>query len=299
MNEYAKTQKPDENFVITEWFARRAAYPLAEWFRRAGFSAHVVSILAGVAWMASVATVLSGGWVLAVGAPAGGWLLLVLTAVLWNLGYLLDVADGSLARMTGRAGAPGFFLDFVFHLLFQPMFLCSIGVMLFMVTDRPAYLLLALFSIGSNWGPTFSAKEHVLCEQIAKGECDPQRLAPDDRYQIFIDSPRTKATAAHKRETGAWGMNLALEFFCFPGQFMLMGAMVLLDTILSPWLGPALVFTKTAFVLIAVVMIVRIPFRIRREFLTMALYDALRRPPLAKPDPAPSSGLRADEEPEF
>lgn len=273
--DYERSRKPDENFLITELFARRAAFPIARLAVRWGFSANVVSVAGGALWLLSVPAILSAARGFQEDVGFGAWAMLLLTAALWNAGYILDVADGSVARMTGRSSAAGFFLDFVFHLIYQPMFLCSVGALLYMVTDRLLYLGLGIFSICCNWGPSFSAKEHVLCEHIAKGRSRPGDWNPDLRYRIYIDSPATKAAVGDKREPRAKALHLVREFFCFPGQFMLMGGVVVLDWVLSPLTDRPLPLTQFAFVAISLVMLARVPARVRREFKTMTHYDSL------------------------
>jgi len=195
---------------------------------------------------------------------------------LWNLGYVLDVVDGSLARMTGTMSSGGSFLDFCFHLLFHPMFLCSVGVFLFLVTDQLLYLPLAVLATFTGWGLSFSAKEHVLCEHIAKGDTEPSRLAQDERYRIYIDSVRMREPATTKRGR-RYLTALVNEVFCFPGQYSLVSLVVILDLLLAAWgLSSRFPLLRIAFVVLTVVPMMRVPFRLRREFKTLSRYDALR-----------------------
>ena len=268
--------KQDEYFVVTELFARRMAYPLALFFRRLGMTANHVTILGGLLWVLTVPSIIMAGRLWAQGHTGLAQALLILTVALWNLGYVLDVVDGSLARITGTMSSGGSFLDFCFHLLFHPMFLCSVGVFLFLVTDHLLYLPLAVLATFTGWGLSFSAKEHVLCEHIAKGDADPSRLSQDDRYRIYIDSVRMREPVAAKRG-GRYLAALINEVFCFPGQYSLVSLVVILDLLLAAWgLATGFYLLRIAFVVLTVVPMIRVPFRLRREFKTLTRYDALR-----------------------
>ena len=278
MSRYDISKKPDEFFLITHFVSRRLAYPLALVFHKAGFSANAVTILGGLCWLLSVPAIILAGWWMEGGNDRWGWAALLGAAVLWNAGYILDVVDGSLARLTASTSPSGFYLDFVFHLLFNTMYLASIGVFLYLATGRLAHLLLAVLSPCCNWGLSFSAKEHVLCEEIATRRYIPGRLRPAEEYLIFIDSQKTKRGVGEKRGPLAFARHLAEEIVCFPGQFTLMGAVVLADWLLRHvWTRP-LILLQTAYVLITALMLLRVPFRIRREFGTLRRYENLTGP---------------------
>ena len=277
MSSYEKSKKADEPFLITQYVSRALAYPLAVCFYRLRVSANVVTILGGLSWVMSVVTIIFGGQGFRDGHPVAGWWWLAFSAALWLWGYLLDVVDGSVARMTDTAGCAGFFLDYLFHLVFQPMYLCSIGIFLFLVSDSPLFLVIGILSVFCNWGVHFSAREHVLCEKVAKDLCRPGEMKREDRYAIFIDSPRTREEATSKRP-GLRGLRyLAEELICFPGQYALLATTIVVDAVASrflPWQFPAL---SLAFMIICLLNLVRVPFRIRREYLTMKRLDALSR----------------------
>ena len=214
--------KEGECFLITSLWSRRCAYPLAVMFQRLGCSANFVTTLGGCTWVASVVLLIIAGWRLSCAHAIDGHVLLISAAVCWNLGAILDVADGSLARMTGTSSSSGYMLDFAFHLIFQPMYFCSIGVFLFLVTDNLLYLIIGVLSTCSGWGVSFAAKEHVLCEHVAKRSVELAEFSDADVYRIFIDSVRTRTPASEKRPGMQRVCSLIEEFMCFPGQYVLM-----------------------------------------------------------------------------
>jgi|GEM_PF-2116905 len=273
MSQYDKSKKPDEFFLITHFITRRLAYPLARLFQRIGLSPNAVTVIGGLTWVSSVITALLAGWYWQKGNVPAAWVWLLLTAVLWNTGFILDVADGSLARMTDTACPSGFFLDFYFHLFFHPMFLCSIGVFLYLAGSGFVFLLLGVLSICCNWGVSFSAKEHVLCEDIAKGRFSPDRLPAAERYAIYIDSLKTKTPVVAKYRGWRLLRTLAEEIVTFPGQFTLFGIVVLADFLLFLRWKHDFVLLKPTFLIVTVVMLARTPFRLRREFRTMRRYQ--------------------------
>ena len=105
MSLYDASKKSDECFLITRYVSRWLSYPVALFFRKLGFTANAVTILGGSCWVASIPVFMWSGWLLRNGDAGRALLALAATAVLWNLGYILDVADGSLARMNGTQGA--------------------------------------------------------------------------------------------------------------------------------------------------------------------------------------------------
>ena len=155
---YSRSVKPDEPAVITELVGRRLAHPFAVLAFKLGLSPNAVTVLAGLCWVASTPLAVFAGWLVGGGRRDAGLAVWFLCGFLWNAGYVLDLADGSLARMTGRASRRGFYLDYVFHLLFKPAFLASIGVGLFLAHGGGlGWLLLAVLSIPANWSASASA----------------------------------------------------------------------------------------------------------------------------------------------
>ena len=140
----SSSEKPGEPALVTAMFSRRLAEPVARLCVRLGISANAVTVAGGLCWIVSLALpplamAIAGG----ANEPDGAlvplaWLWLA-AAALWCLGYFLDVVDGSVARLTGTGSDAGFFLDYVFHVLFKPAFLFSVGLGL-----GPLWVFLAL-----------------------------------------------------------------------------------------------------------------------------------------------------------
>ena len=282
MKEYDKTVKPDECFLLTVYISRKLAYPVTLLCRRMGLSASFVTVLGGMLWVVSVPAILLAGWSFQNGDATGGWTMLLLSALLWNAGCILDVVDGSLARLTGASSLAGAYLDFFFHLLFIPMYLASIGAFLYLVSGSIAYLVLAILSVGCNWGVSIASKDHILCVEVAGNEGALSGLSADERYQVFIDSVKTRNEAACKRVTPLRTVRyLVEELICFPGQYALLGLLVLGDLLLWPaWQFPLL---KIAFCTITVVMSLRVPFRLAREYGIVQRYERLSRNDSTRP----------------
>lgn len=271
---YELTVKTDECALITERFARRLAYPFACAAHRLGWSANAVTLAAGLCWMASLPLVVVAGWLLGRGQTGVGWGLWLFCGTLWNAGYILDLADGSLARMTGTARPSGFYLDYVFHLLFKPAYLASVGLALYLARGGGlAYLVLAVLSIPANWSASSAAAEHVLCEETGKGRQGPDP-APDStpegaaRRRLWLGATDSHAAAGVKARGLLRPLRvLAQEVLSYYGQFSFFSFLAVLD------LGAAgagcawpLPFTSGAFLLLTAFLALRIPFRVRRDF---------------------------------
>lgn len=267
--------KPDECALTTERLGRILSLPLTRLALRLGLSANTVTLLAGGCWLLSLPVVVAGGWGLSRGAFVPGWILLCAAGVLWNAGYLLDLVDGNIARFRGTACPSGFFLDYVFHLLFKPAFLLSIGAALSLVHDRWLYLLPAVLSVPANWNPAESAVEHVICQLLGKGRIPLDRLSAAERAALLLGTSSIQRPVAEK--TGSplrrWGVFLQ-EVVSYYGQFSLFSLFVLVDLLVFA-ASPAtllLPVTTTAWWLLVLAMLGRVPFRIRREYRRMARF---------------------------
>ncbi len=286
---HGKGEKPDERALLTALVSRRLAYPLALAAHRLGLSPNQVTVISGLCWMVSLPlTVLAGTLSL---CGASRWLspaLWFLCGFLWDAGYILDVVDGSLARMTGRSTKAGFFLDYVFHLLFKPAFLPALGLgLIFSWTFWPLdecpplnmfFLALIVWSGPANWSASSSSAEHVLCESYAKHSLR-EPADPALRNALWLGTTGIADAVATKRGSlPVFAKNLALEMFSYYGQMVFFSVTVLVDILI--WLvrgAPSdftLPVTGVCFLAISLLLVVRIPFRIAKDFRRVALADA-------------------------
>lgn len=275
MGLFHQSAKKRENYLLTAWITRRLAYPIAWLAYRLGICPDAVTITGGLCWVASVPLlIVAGNWLTQPALATRGWAGIGVAVCLWHAGAILDVADGSLARMQGKSSMSGAYVDFVFHLIFNPMFLVSLGVLSYLCHPHIGYLVLATLSITSNWGLAFAAKEHVLCEEIAGGNDRLADLSSDRRYRLYIDSPRTREPAADKRSSRRVLHALLAEFLCFPGQYTLLTVPLIAD--FGRFLATgnrSCLFLRIAFAITAGLNVLRVPFRIRREFHKLQAYE--------------------------
>jgi len=271
---YAATVKPDECALITEKFARRLAWPFARLAHRLGWSANAVTLAAGLAWMLSLPLVVVAGVLLGRGQAVAGWVLWLTAGTLWNIGYILDLADGSLARMTGTARPSGFYLDYVFHLLFKPAYLASLGMALSLASPggwpAAAFLLLAVLSIPANWSASSAAVEHVLCEETGKGRhCPDSATDPAAHERLWLGATDSHAAASGKMRGLLTPLRVvAQEVLSYYGQFSFFSFLALLDLVWAALSRPPfpLPFTTVAFTFLSLALTLRIPFRVARDF---------------------------------
>lgn len=273
MSLYEKSKKPDEFFLITQLAARRIAYPVALAARWLGLSPNAVTICGGLTWVISIPVTVFGGYLYGLGQYDGAWGLLLLAAFLWNAGFVLDVADGSLARMNGTSSASGYYLDFVFHMIFNPMFLAAIGAALHLATGHLVYLVLGLLSICANWGASYAAKNHVVCEAVAKGMLHPDKMTVHERKGLFLNCLDAQKTAGQSIGGLRLVRYLVQELLLFPGQFTSFGVAAVVDFIL--WLNgqTGLPCMRSLFLVVSAIAIMRVPFRVKREFRSMCGHD--------------------------
>ncbi len=284
---FEKEKKPGERALVTALFARRLAHPLVIAADAFGLSANAVTILGGLCWMASLPLAVYAG-------RTGSLPLWFACGFLWNAGYLLDVADGSLARLHGVSCRAGFYLDYVFHLLFKPAFLASVGIALALANGgSSALLVLAALSVPANWSASSSAAEHVLCEEIGHGRLD---VSGTPRFLWFgltdiASSAADKAASPLRR-----AKTIAAETVSYYLQAPFFSLAVLADILLggsaalpqcaciravADFLGcgarVAMPCTLLCFLALDVLFIIRIPFRVACDYRRFANFDRIPR----------------------
>ena len=153
---YRQSKKPVDDFW-TEWVSRPPAALLVYWLKGTALTPNQVTIL-------SLATAAAAA---AAFVALPGWLGLVLAGLLYQLSYVLDCADGQLARMRGTTSPLGADLDFLMDELKALLVLGAVSVRLWLERGDRRYLLLGvigLVMLASNLsltkfmrGPSFPA----------------------------------------------------------------------------------------------------------------------------------------------
>ena len=273
--EYADAVKNDECALITEMFGRRLAHPLALLAHKLGMSPNAVTVIAGLCWIASTPLAVVAGHLYGSGRTSAGLAVWFACGFLWNAGYILDIADGSLARMTGKASRRGFYLDYVFHLLFKPAFLLSVGIGLYLCHGGGIWwLLLAVLSVPANWSAPASAVEHVLCEEYGKGKLVPFAATDGQKHALWLGVTDMNESAGAKASSAPKALRaIAAEVLSYYGQFSFFSITVLADILLHGHVKAVMPATSISFAAIAVFMIIRTPFRIMREYRRIAAAD--------------------------
>ena len=274
---YENAVKKDECALITELVGRRLAHPLALLALKLGLSANTVTIIAGLCWIGSLPLAVFAGSLYGAGLVRAGLAAWFCCGFLWNAGYLLDIADGSLARMTGTASRRGFYLDYVFHLLFKPAFLLSIGIGLYLCHGGGTWwLVIAVLSVPANWSASSSAVEHVLCEEYGKGRLTSFAATVGEKRALWLGVTDMNDPAGRKASSSARFVKaVCAEVLSYYGQFTFFSFAVLADILL--WLGgmggAPMPVTSVSFFAVAVFMIARTPFRVAREYGRIAKSD--------------------------
>ncbi|HWA77633.1 MAG TPA: CDP-alcohol phosphatidyltransferase family protein [Polyangiaceae bacterium] len=76
-----------------------------------------------------------------------GWLGLVLGILVFEFSYVLDCADGMLARLRGTASPTGHLLDFLMDEIKAFILLAAVAARLFLERQEPRFLLIGLFGL--------------------------------------------------------------------------------------------------------------------------------------------------------
>ncbi len=253
-------RKSVELHLLVEYVFRPVAVPISRWCVQLGISANTVTVSGGIVWFCSIPSLLIGG------AVYGNHLILGTTMVglasfFWVFGFLLDVVDGGVARLTGASGLAGSYLDYCFHLLFNPLFLASLGCFLYVVDGVHVMVpILGLLGSAGNWGPTFAALDQMTIADAAVAD-----EAGGDGCLARLVTVRGLERKAGARRRGVV-RQLSEEVFFFPGQFVIFFLAVLVDLFLPRIVGLNFPVTLCLFLLSCVILVVSLPFRIYREF---------------------------------
>ena len=283
MADYEKTVKKDESSLITHYALRRLAYPLTILAYKLGLTSNQVTLASGLGWLVTLVLFPLGGWLVIAGDThthyVAGWGLCLTSGFLWSFCAILDVVDGSLARLRGTGSPAGFYLDYVFHLLFKPGFLASIGMVASLVvaaslrcfSDSPlCFLPFVSVPLAPmlNWSASQSSAEHVLCELKGKG-----KLPKDVPSDIWLGASDTghgyavKMTSKLRMATA-----LAAELFSYYFQYELFSITVLVDFLCElafpkGWIP--FLCTSVLYWLLFFVFLFRLPFRVMRDYRRM------------------------------
>ena len=146
-----------------------------------------------------------------------------------------------------------------------------------------SWLYFAILALAANWTCAESSSEHVLCEEVGKGRLNPAELSEETRTKIFLGTTDIKASAEGKK-VSFWKMfyTLAKEILNYYGQSVFFALLAIIDLLImiisymfvdgGPFVWNWKLVTIAYFVLFTI-LILRVPFRIVREYKRMALLD--------------------------
>jgi phosphatidylglycerophosphate synthase len=161
-------QKPGHGVpAYTRWVNRRVARFVAAAAANRGISANGVTIVSALFSAAAIGCLAF--------APASAWLGIGI-AVLLAIGYVLDSADGQVARLTGSSSPAGEWLDHVVDCVRVPAIHLAVLVGIWQAGVLPLW---------TAWLPlayTLTSAGHfmsqILAEQLLKGRVNNSQAAP-------------------------------------------------------------------------------------------------------------------------
>jgi phosphatidylglycerophosphate synthase len=133
---YRLTRKP-KDLIWNRFVARPLAAVALVPLERTAITPNQVTLLTLVVFAAAAAII----------AFVPGWTALLLGVAVLQLAYVLDCADGQLARLRGTSSPVGAHLDFLMDELKAFLLVAAVGVRLWRADGRTAWLLEALLTL--------------------------------------------------------------------------------------------------------------------------------------------------------
>lgn len=130
---YRRTRKPAD-LPFNTWIARPLAAPIVAWLEPTRVTPNQVTLAALVVAGAAAAVL----------GLVPGHLGLVAGGLVFTLSYVLDCADGMLARLRGTASPVGHLLDFLMDEIKAFVVLAAVAVRLWTETADPRWLVAGL-----------------------------------------------------------------------------------------------------------------------------------------------------------
>lgn len=133
---YRRTKKSPD-FAWNAYVCRPIAAVLVHALANTRVTPNQITLLALVVGLASAVMM----------ALLPGYLGLVLAVAVYELSYVLDCADGMLARLRNTQSTAGHLLDFLMDEIKAFAIIAAVAVRLFIERDDPRFLLLGLFGL--------------------------------------------------------------------------------------------------------------------------------------------------------
>lgn len=161
-------QKPGHGVpAYTRWVNRRLARFAAAAAASRGLSANAVTMASAAFSAAAIVCVAT--------APRQAWLG-VLIAVLLAIGYILDSADGQVARLTGMSSLAGEWLDHVVDSVRVPAIHLAVLVGILQADILPRWTILLPLAYTLTSAGHFMSQ--ILAEQLRRGRLDGDNSSP-------------------------------------------------------------------------------------------------------------------------
>lgn len=175
-------QKPGGGVpAYLRWVNRPLGRRAAAWGDTVGMTPNRMTAVSAVVSLAGI-VVLAG-----VAHPAAG----LGAALLLLIGYVLDSADGQLARLQRRGGPAGEWLDHVVDGIRAPLVHIAVVVHV-QRTDQPSWVALVALAFSVLVSAWFLSQ--LLAEKLGTRVGGPRSEVPADRWQSWIRQPQDPST---------------------------------------------------------------------------------------------------------
>jgi len=250
--------------TLVKFYLRPISIPIAKMFLIIGLTPNTVTIIGCFLWF-------FGGICLVF---YDNLVIQVISAIFIHFGLILDVVDGSMARMSKQSNARGMYLDYISHLIVTPMIFILLGLNVYLTFKYFLFIFLSAFSAMVILDCALYAKEHILCVQIRKKKID---CLKENVIKSFYDRPENAKTIAcdlklnHPRSLVKNTFGIFKEIISFPGFFFTIPIAIILNIIVGKFmfLGIQINFILLVFLFHFIPLFFSFPNRIRRNFLIL------------------------------
>jgi phosphatidylglycerophosphate synthase len=242
------------------------------------FSAYFTYVLARTPLSANAVTAIGIGLGLVAGVLL--WLPLspihLVSALLYQISYILDFSDGELARLRRESSQAGSYLDWLGHFYVPTLGAGMLGIQVATGSGQPVWLVLGLAATIGLAGFHFSCKEHIVIAYLRR---HPEHAMEPEVQNAMLHRP-VPTPGSGVPAGGPAVTHRAIQFvgslLVYPGAMHLVSATLIADFLLGALTGQgSLAARQLLLVAWTVAFAAHAVMAVRRNFRALKSLDRL------------------------